>query len=90
LIQIKLAQPGGRSFDRTKPPATGAGVHRRNSGMNPLGLALIVGGAAFLLSGLIFLLPQPRGLRGDDTVEERREKAASRLGEMRRERGDLS
>ncbi len=27
--------------------------------MDQLGLALIVGGAAFLVSGLIFLLPKP-------------------------------
>jgi hypothetical protein len=55
--------------------------------MDPMGLAFIVGGAAFVLSGLIFLLPQPRGR---DTVEERREQAGARLHEMRRERGDLS
>jgi hypothetical protein len=28
--------------------------------MDHLGLALIVGGAAFLVSGLVFLLPHPR------------------------------
>ena len=28
--------------------------------MDHLGLALIVGGAAFVVSGLIFLLPHPR------------------------------
>ena len=34
--------------------------HLRTPGMDDLGLALIVGGAAFVVSGLIFLLPHPR------------------------------
>jgi hypothetical protein len=34
--------------------------HLRTPKMDHLGLALIVGGAAFVVSGLIFLLPHPR------------------------------
>ena len=58
--------------------------------MNPLGLALIVGGAAFVLSGLIFLLPAPRSLRRQDTIEESRERVDFHLERARRDRGDLS
>ena len=59
--------------------------------MDPLGLALVVGGAAFVVSGLIFLLPGERKRpRRRETVDESREQIDSRLQQMRRQRGDLS
>jgi hypothetical protein len=59
--------------------------------MDSLGLALIVGGAAFVLSGLVFLLPGSRRRRKQqETIDESREQIESHLREMRRDRGDLS
>jgi hypothetical protein len=56
-----------------------------------IGVALIVGGAAFLCSGLIFLLPTGRKPPSSDgSVEESREEVDRSLREARRERGDLS
>ena len=59
--------------------------------MRELGLALLVGGAAFLVSGLIFLVPARlgRSARQRD-VEESREEIDRQLRDLRRERGDLS
>jgi len=59
--------------------------------MDPLGLALIVGGAAFVVSGLVFLLPGARRQREqEETIEESREQIEFHLREMRRDQGDLS
>ena len=59
--------------------------------MSSMGLALVVGGVAFLVSGLIFLLPQPRLRSGRrETIQERRDRIDADLRAKRRERGDLS
>jgi hypothetical protein len=59
--------------------------------MDSLGLALIVGGAAFVLSGLAFLLPGARLRRKQQqTIDESREEIDFHLRAMRRNRGDLS
>lgn len=59
--------------------------------MDPLGLALIVGGAALVVSGLVFLLPGPRKpATRRPTIDESREQIDHRLQQMRRRRGDLS
>jgi hypothetical protein len=59
--------------------------------MDPLGLALIVGGAAFVVSGLVFLLPGSRRRRKQqETIEESREQIDYHLQAMRRDPGDLS
>ena len=59
--------------------------------MDSLGLALIVGGAAFVVSGLVFLLPGARRRRKQqETFEESREQIDFHLRAMRRDRGDLS
>jgi len=55
-----------------------------------IGVALIVGGAAFLCSGLIFLLPTGRKVSSTQaSVEESREEVDRSLRETQRERGDL-
>ena len=59
--------------------------------MDSLGLALIVGGAAFVVSGLVFLLPGERLRRKqDESIDESREQIEFHLRAMRRDRGDLS
>jgi len=58
--------------------------------MNPLGLALLVGGAALLASGLGFLLPVQRKQQRKETVQESIKRINHHLREMRQERGDLS
>lgn len=59
--------------------------------MDSLGLALIVGGAAFVASGLVFLLPGARRQRQQqDTIDKSREQIEFHLRAMRRNRGDLS
>jgi hypothetical protein len=59
--------------------------------MDPLGLALIVGGAAFVVSGLVFLLPGSRRRRKQqETIAESREQIDYHLQAMRRDPGDLS
>ena len=59
--------------------------------MDPLGLALIVGGAALVVSGLVFLLPGPRKRPARrQTIDESRDEVDSRLQQMRRQRRDLS
>jgi len=55
-----------------------------------IGVALIVGGLAFLCGGLIFLLPVGRRASQDDSIEEGRESVDRGLQAARRERGDLS
>jgi hypothetical protein len=59
--------------------------------MNALGLALLVGGAALVVSGLVFLLPiRRKQLQQRETFQEGIERIDHHLQEMRRERGDLS
>ena len=58
--------------------------------MDTLGTALIVGGLAFLCSGLIFLVPS--GLifsSPKKSVEESLDEIEHYLREMRKERGEL-
>jgi hypothetical protein len=55
-----------------------------------LGVALIVGGLAFLCGGLVFLLPVGRKASQDDSIEHDRESVDHGLQASRRERGDLS
>ena len=58
--------------------------------MNALGVSLIVGGMAFLFSGLIFLLPTERKLsQRNESIEESRERTEYYLQEMRKQRGEL-
>jgi len=58
--------------------------------MDNLALALIVGGAAFICSGLVFLLPsRHRRLRRGETIDESRERVDQHLQELRRHRGEL-
>ena len=59
--------------------------------MDDVALALIVGGAAFVCSGLVFLLPSGRKrLRRGETLDESRNRVDQHLQELRRQRGDLS
>jgi hypothetical protein len=59
--------------------------------MDNLALSLIVGGAAFVCSGLVFLLPSGRRrLRRGETIDESRARVDQHLKELRRLRGDLS
>ena len=59
--------------------------------MDDVALALIVGGAAFVCSGLVFLLPaRRRRQRRGETVDESRARVDQHLQELRRQRGDLS
>jgi hypothetical protein len=59
--------------------------------MSSLGLALIVGGAALFVSGLIFLLPTHRKqVSQRESVKESIAEIDKHLSEMRRHRGDLS
>jgi hypothetical protein len=60
--------------------------------MTALGTSLMVGGTAFLISGLIFVLLPGRAKRLDDqrTIEESREEIDRDLRDLRREPGDLS
>jgi hypothetical protein len=59
--------------------------------MRELGIALLVGGAAFLVSGLIFLVPTRLARSAQQrNVEESREEIDRHLRDLRRERGDLS
>ena len=54
--------------------------------MSTLGLALLVGGAALLTSGLLFLLPYGRKeLRQQQTFRESIDRIDLHLREMRRE-----
>jgi hypothetical protein len=59
--------------------------------MDNVALALIVGGAAFVCSGLVFLLPAGRRRRRrGETIDESRARVDQHLQELRRLRGDLS
>jgi hypothetical protein len=59
--------------------------------MDTLGLALIVGGAAFVCSGLVFLFPsERRASELEKSVQENLDEVDGYLQRMRRERSDLS
>jgi hypothetical protein len=58
--------------------------------MDSFGIALIVGGMAFLCAGLIFLIPVERKLTSSNgSFEESQERIEYYLREMRKERGEL-
>ena len=58
--------------------------------MDALGISLIVGGMAFLFTGLIFLLPTERKLSSrQESFEESQERTEYYLQEMRKQRGAL-
>jgi len=58
--------------------------------MKALGLSMIVGGMAFLFSGLIFLLPTERKLSArEHSFEESQEEMEYYLRQMREERNEL-
>ncbi len=57
--------------------------------MHNLGIALIVGGMAFLCSGLIFLIPVERKLASsEDSFEESQDRIEYYLHQMRKQRGE--
>lgn len=58
--------------------------------MDALGLALVVGGFAFFVSGLIFLVPTGRKRPARPQADNNPEQVDRHLREMRRDRGDLS
>lgn len=58
--------------------------------MKMLGLSMVVGGIAFLCSGLIFLLPTERRMSvRQQSFEESQEEIELHLEQMRREREEL-
>lgn len=63
----------------------------RASAMRDIGLALIVGGVALALSGLIFLIPTERRSRASaKSFEDSQAEIEYYLREMRKERGETS
>jgi hypothetical protein len=58
--------------------------------MHALGLSLIVGGTAFLFSGLVFLLPTEKKLSGKrHSFEESQKEIEYHLRQMRKEHGEV-
>jgi len=58
--------------------------------MDNVGIALVVGGTAFLFSGLIFLIPVRGGSPAQEVAfEDSREHVERHLGENRRNRGEI-
>lgn len=58
--------------------------------MDTVGTALVVGGTAFLFSGLIFLIPVRGSLSGQQApFEDSTEQVERQLGENRRNRGEI-
>jgi hypothetical protein len=58
--------------------------------METLGVALLVGGMAFLFSGLIFLLPTERKLSSRmESFEDSQQQIEYYLSQMRKPSGDL-
>jgi hypothetical protein len=58
--------------------------------METLGVALLVGGMAFLFSGLIFLLPTERKLSSRmESFEDSQQQIEYYLSKMRKQSGDL-
>jgi hypothetical protein len=57
--------------------------------MDPLGLALLVGGMAFLFSGLVFLLPTERKLSSRmESFEDSQRRTEYYLSQMRKRSGE--
>jgi hypothetical protein len=58
--------------------------------MDTVGVALVVGGMAFLFSGLIFLIPG-RGSRPapEESLEDSQKRIEQYLREVRRDRGEI-
>ena len=58
--------------------------------MDTLGVALLVGGMAFLFSGLIFLLPTERKLSSRmESFEDSQQEIEYYLSKMRKQNGEL-
>jgi hypothetical protein len=58
--------------------------------MDTVGVALVVGGMAFLFSGLIFLIPvRGSGPGPEESLEDSQERIEQYLREMRRDRGEI-
>jgi hypothetical protein len=58
--------------------------------MDALGVSLLVGGTAFLCSGLVFLLPRERDLSSHRrSVEESQEQIEFYLGEIRKQQKEF-
>jgi hypothetical protein len=58
--------------------------------METLGVALLIGGMAFLFSGLIFLLPTERKLSSRlESFEDSQQQIEYYLSKMRKQSGDL-
>jgi hypothetical protein len=58
--------------------------------MDTLGVALLVGGMAFLFSGLVFLLPIERKLSSRvESFEESQQRTEYYLSQMRKQSDDL-
>jgi hypothetical protein len=58
--------------------------------MGTLGMALVVGGMAFLFSGLIFLIPVPGSPSApNESFEDSQERIEQYLRELRRNRGEI-
>jgi hypothetical protein len=59
--------------------------------MDILGIAMIIGGAALVCSGLMFLLPTERNISASErSVRESLDEIEGYLEQMRSDRGDLS
>jgi hypothetical protein len=59
--------------------------------LDTLGLALIVGGAALVCSGLVFLLPTEHKSSGyEKSIQKDLNEIEGHLRQLRRERGDLN
>jgi hypothetical protein len=55
-----------------------------------MGVAMVVGGLAFLFSGLIFLIPVRRnGSESEGPFGDRREQVERHLSDVRRTRGEI-
>lgn len=58
--------------------------------MHALGISLLVGGAAFLLSGLVFLLPAGRKPSSEpETLEESQAQIEFHLEQLRKRRNEF-
>jgi hypothetical protein len=55
-----------------------------------MGVAMVVGGLAFLFSGLIFIIPVRRnGSESEGPFGDRREQVERHLSDVRRTRGEI-
>jgi uncharacterized membrane-anchored protein len=58
--------------------------------VDSVGFAMIVGGAAFLFCGLIFLIPRAENrITSEAAFEEKRQQVEQQLSEKRRDRGEI-